>query len=83
MIGQFAGGGTTESNGSTAARNLATGKVDELLQDATGKSIAINGFGKLAPGMLVRAITIPPQRRLSKYTSSPDLILVPKDCSDA
>jgi succinate dehydrogenase flavin-adding protein (antitoxin of CptAB toxin-antitoxin module) len=40
LIGQFAGGGTTESSDSTA------GKFDELLQDATGKPIAINGFGK-------------------------------------
>jgi hypothetical protein len=45
LIRQFAGGGTTESNGSTAARNLATGKFDELLQDATGKPIAIKDLG--------------------------------------
>jgi hypothetical protein len=82
LVGQLAGGGTTKSNGSTAARNLATVKFAELFQDATRKPIAINGFTKFAPGMLVRAITIPPQRRLSKYTSPPDLILVPEDCSD-
>jgi uncharacterized protein (TIGR03118 family) len=50
LIGQFAGGGDTQSSGFIAAYDLATGKFDGLLQDASGKSIAINGVWALSPG---------------------------------
>ncbi len=50
LIGQFAGGGTTESSGFIAAYDLATGKFHGLLEDATGKPIAINGIWALGPG---------------------------------
>jgi uncharacterized protein (TIGR03118 family) len=50
LIGQFAGGGTTESSGFIAAYDLATGRFDGLLKDATGKPLAINGIWALAPG---------------------------------
>ena len=50
LIGQFAGGGTTESSGFIAAYDLATGKFHGLLEDATGKPIAINGIWALSPG---------------------------------
>jgi uncharacterized protein (TIGR03118 family) len=50
LIGQFAGGGDTESSGFIAAYDLATGKFDGLLQDASGKPLAINGVWALSPG---------------------------------
>jgi hypothetical protein len=50
LIGQFAGGGATQSSGVIAAYNLATGKFDGLLQDASGKPLAINGIWSLSPG---------------------------------
>jgi len=50
LIGQFAGGGDTQSSGFIAAYDLATGKFDGLLQDASGKALAINGIWALSPG---------------------------------
>ena len=50
LIGQFAGGGDTESSGFIAAYDLATGKFDGLLEDASGKPLAINGIWALNPG---------------------------------
>ena len=50
LIGQFAGGGATQSSGFIAAYDLATGKFDGLLQDAGGKPLAINGIWSLSPG---------------------------------
>jgi uncharacterized protein (TIGR03118 family) len=50
LIGQFAGGGATESSGYIAAYDLATGQFDGLLQDANGKPLAINGIWALSPG---------------------------------
>jgi len=50
LIGQFAGGGDTQSSGLIAAYDLATGKFDGLLEDASGKPLAINGIWTLSPG---------------------------------
>jgi uncharacterized protein (TIGR03118 family) len=50
LIGQFAGGGNTQSSGFIAAYDLATGKFDGLLEDAGGKPLAINGIWALSPG---------------------------------
>ena len=50
LIGQFAGGGDTQSSGFIAAYDLATGKFDGLMQDASGKPLAINGVWALSPG---------------------------------
>jgi uncharacterized protein (TIGR03118 family) len=50
LIGQFAGGGTSEGGGTIAAYDFATGKFIALLQDATGKTLAINGLWALSPG---------------------------------
>ncbi len=50
LIGQFAGGGDTQSSGFIAAYDLATGKFDGLLEDAGGKPLAINGIWSLSPG---------------------------------
>lgn len=50
LIGQFAGASTLESSGYIAAYDLATGKFDGLLQDASGKPISINGIWAISPG---------------------------------
>jgi len=50
FVGQFAGGGQTQSSGFIAAYDLATGKLDGLLEDASGKPLAINGIWSLSPG---------------------------------
>jgi uncharacterized protein (TIGR03118 family) len=50
LVGQFANAGNTESAGVIAAYDLATGKFEGLLQDATGKPIVIEGIWSLKPG---------------------------------
>lgn len=50
LIGQFAGGGTTESSGVIAAYDLATGRFVGLLQDASGSPLAINGIWAISFG---------------------------------
>jgi len=50
LIGQFAGAGDTQSSGFIAAYDMATGKLDGLLEDAGGKPLAINGIWALSPG---------------------------------
>jgi uncharacterized protein (TIGR03118 family) len=50
LIGQFAGGGDTQSSGFIAAYDLATGEFDGLLEDASGKPLAIQGIWALSPG---------------------------------
>jgi uncharacterized protein (TIGR03118 family) len=50
LVGQFAGGGGTQSSGYIAAYDLATGKFEGLLQDASGKPLAINGIWAISPG---------------------------------
>ncbi len=71
LIGQFAGGGDTQSSGHIAAYDLATGKFNGLLQDASGKPLVIKGiFGHLAPEVLDRTIAIP-QPRLPRRCISP------------
>jgi uncharacterized protein (TIGR03118 family) len=50
LVAQFAGGGSTESSGFIAAYDMATGRLDGLLQDATGKPLAINGIWAISPG---------------------------------
>ena len=49
LIGQFAGGGTTEGSGTIAIYDLVTGQFKGLLQDANGKTIAINGLWDISP----------------------------------
>jgi uncharacterized protein (TIGR03118 family) len=50
LIGQFAGGGTSEGSGTIAAYDLATGRFLGQVQDATGKPLAINGLWDISPG---------------------------------
>jgi uncharacterized protein (TIGR03118 family) len=50
LIGQFAGGGTTESSGWIAAYNLTSGHFEGLLENSAGSPLAINGLWALSPG---------------------------------
>jgi len=50
LIGQFAGAGSTEGSGTIAAYDLATGKFIGLVQDASGKTLSINGLWAISPG---------------------------------
>ena len=50
LIGQFAGGSTTEFGGTIAAYDLATGDFVGLVKDATGKNISIAGLWAISPG---------------------------------
>jgi len=50
LVAQFAGSGNTQSSGYIAAYDLATGKFDGLLRDASGKPLAINGIWAISPG---------------------------------
>jgi uncharacterized protein (TIGR03118 family) len=50
LIGQFAGGGATESSGYIAAYDIATGQFKGLVRDAGGTPLAINGIWALSPG---------------------------------
>jgi hypothetical protein len=50
LIGQFAGGGDTQSSGYIAAYDLTTGKFNGLLQNAAGKPLAIKGILALNSG---------------------------------
>jgi len=50
LIGQFAGGGDTQSSGYIAAYDLTTGKFNGLLLDISGKPLVIKGIRALSPG---------------------------------
>ena len=50
LVGQFAGGGSSENSGTIAAYDLATGQFLGQVQDATGKPLAINGLWDISPG---------------------------------
>jgi uncharacterized protein (TIGR03118 family) len=50
LIGQWAGGGTSEGSGTIAAYDLATGKFIGLVQDASGKPLSISGLWAISPG---------------------------------
>ena len=50
LIGQWAGGGTSEGSGTIAAYDFATGKFIGLVQDATGNPLSINGLWAISPG---------------------------------
>jgi uncharacterized protein (TIGR03118 family) len=49
LIGQFAGGGGTQASGTISAYDFATGKFLGLVEDATGKPLAINGLWAISP----------------------------------
>jgi uncharacterized protein (TIGR03118 family) len=50
LVAQFAGGGDTQSAGLIAAYDFATGKFQGLLEDASGKPLAVNGIWAISPG---------------------------------
>jgi len=50
LVGQFGGGGTTPSAGTIAAYDLATGKFEGRVEDASGRPVVIPGIWDLAPG---------------------------------
>ncbi len=50
LIGQFGGAGNSESAGYIAAYDLATGKFEGLLQNASGAPLVIQGVWSLSPG---------------------------------
>src|SRR5258708_23724560 len=50
LIGQFAGGGDTQSSGYIAAYDLTTGKFNGLLQDVSGEPLVVKGIWALSPG---------------------------------
>jgi uncharacterized protein (TIGR03118 family) len=49
LVSNFAAGGTTQSAGFISAYDLATGKFDGLLEDASGKPLSINGIWSISP----------------------------------
>jgi hypothetical protein len=73
LIGQFAGGGTTESSGFIAAYDLATGKFEGLVQDSTGKPLAINGIWSLSPANVAPANADPDEEPAAEvyFTAGP------------
>jgi uncharacterized protein (TIGR03118 family) len=50
LIGQFAGGGDTQSSGYIAAYDQATGRFKGLLEDTSGNPLSIKGVWDISPG---------------------------------
>jgi uncharacterized protein (TIGR03118 family) len=50
LIGQWAGGGSSEGSGTIAAYDFATGKFIGLVQDVTGKPLSIKCLWAISPG---------------------------------
>ena len=73
LVAQFAGAGTTESSGYIAAYDLASGRFDGLLEDATGKPLAINGIWALSPANVAPASVDPDEQPASEiyFTAIP------------
>jgi uncharacterized protein (TIGR03118 family) len=80
LIGQFAGGGETQSSGFIAAYDLATGKFDALLQDTSGKPLAINGIWDLALETSARPIAMRRRHLPQRCTSPVARTTAPTDC---
>jgi uncharacterized protein (TIGR03118 family) len=74
LVGQFAGGGDTENSGVIAAYDLATGKFKGLLQDASGKTLAINGLWALSPSNVSPANADPDEAPAAQiyFTAGPN-----------
>jgi uncharacterized protein (TIGR03118 family) len=74
LVGQFAGGGTTESSGFIAAYDLATGKFDGLLLDESGEPLAINGIWALSPANVSPSTADPNKESAAEiyFTAGPD-----------
>ncbi|MFP5207873.1 MAG: TIGR03118 family protein [Acidobacteriota bacterium] len=50
LVGQFAGGGMTDSSGYIAAYDMVTGRFKGLLEDASGNPLQINGIWAISFG---------------------------------
>jgi len=75
LIGQFAGGGTSEGSGTIAAYDLATGKFIGLVQNASGKPLSINGLWAISPGNSATATSYDPASSPASelyFTAGPD-----------
>ncbi len=48
LVSNFAAGGTTQSAGFISAYDLATGRFDGVLEDASGKPLSINGIWSIS-----------------------------------
>jgi uncharacterized protein (TIGR03118 family) len=75
LIGQFAAGETNDGGGTIAAYDFATGKFIGLVQDATGKPLAINGLWALSPGNSASAGSYDPAGSPASelyFTAGPD-----------
>jgi uncharacterized protein (TIGR03118 family) len=80
LIGQFAGAGDTQSSGFIAAYDLATGKFDGLLLDASGKPLAINGIWTLSPGNVSPSKNDAASGPATEITSPLDRTMAPVGC---
>jgi uncharacterized protein (TIGR03118 family) len=49
LVGQFAGGGSSENSGTIAAYDLATGKFMGQMKNPAGATLAINGLWAISP----------------------------------
>jgi len=49
LIGQFAGGGTTENSGTIAIYDLVSGQFEGQIRNSVGTVLAINGLWSLSP----------------------------------
>lgn len=73
LIGQFAGGGNTQSSGFIAAYDPATGKFDGLLRDASGNHWPSMASGRSALGMSARTTaTVPLTLQRVYFTAGPN-----------
>lgn len=75
LIGQFAGGGTSEGSGTIAAYDFATGTFIGLVEDATGKPLSINGLWAISPGNSATAGSYDPAGSPASelyFTAGPD-----------
>jgi uncharacterized protein (TIGR03118 family) len=75
LIGQFSGGGATEGSGTIAAYDLSTGKFIGLVEDATGKPLAINGLWAITPANSAAAGSYDPAGAPASelyFTAGPD-----------
>jgi uncharacterized protein (TIGR03118 family) len=75
LIGQFAGGSTTEFGGTIAAYDLATGDFIGLVKDAAGNNLSIAGLWAISPANSASAssydTTAAPASELY-FTAGPD-----------
>ena len=75
LIGQFAGGSTTEFGGTIAAYDLATGDFVGLVKDSTGNNLSIAGLWAISPGNSASAGSYDPAAAPASelyFTAGPD-----------